>query len=41
MGTFVVAIMAGFSFGYCIMDIIEKRRSEARIEEFIKEFNKD
>jgi hypothetical protein len=35
----ITTIMAGFAFGYCIMDIIEKHRANKRIEEFMKEFD--
>lgn len=33
----IVAIMAGFSFGYCVMDIINNYRSEKRINELLKQ----
>jgi hypothetical protein len=33
----IVAIMAGFSFGYCVMDIIRNIQSERRIEEMLRE----
>lgn len=34
----ITSIMAGFAFGYCIMDIIQNYRANKRIEEFVKEF---
>ena len=34
----ITSIMAGFAFGYCIMDIIKNYQSERRIAEFMKEF---
>jgi hypothetical protein len=33
----IVAIMAGFSFGYCVMDIIRNIQAERRIEEMLRE----
>jgi len=30
--------MAGFAFGYCIMDIIRNYQSNKKIEQFVKEF---
>lgn len=33
----IVAIMAGFSFGYCLMDIYRNYRAEKRIEEILRE----
>lgn len=35
----ITTIMAGFAFGYCVMDIIRNYQSERRINEFMKEFN--
>jgi hypothetical protein len=35
----ITTIMAGFAFGYCVMDIIRNYQSEQRINEFMKEFN--
>jgi hypothetical protein len=32
----IVAIMAGFSFGYCVMDIIRNIQSERRINELLR-----
>ena len=34
----IVTMMAGFAFGYCVMDIIQNYRSNKRINEFVKEF---
>jgi hypothetical protein len=34
----IVAIMAGFSFGYCVVDIIQNYRANKRLEGFMKEF---
>lgn len=34
----ITTIMAGFAFGYCVMDIILKYRSNKQIEQFVKEF---
>lgn len=39
MGTIIVACMAGFSFGYCIMDMIDNRRSRIKLDEFLQEVN--
>lgn len=33
----IVVIMAGFSFGYCLMDIYRNYQSEKRINELLKE----
>jgi hypothetical protein len=33
----IVAIMAGFAFGYCVMDIIRNYQSERRINELLRE----
>jgi len=33
----IVAIMAGFSFGYCVMDIIRNYQAEKRINELLAE----
>jgi len=33
----IVSIMAGFSFGYCIMDIISNYRANKRVEQFVKD----
>jgi len=33
----IIAIMAGFSFGYCIMDIFRNIQAERRINEILKE----
>jgi len=34
----IVTMMAGFAFGYCVMDIIKNYRSNKQIEQFVKEF---
>jgi hypothetical protein len=34
----IVAIMAGFSFGYCVVDMIQNYRANKRLEGFMKEF---
>jgi hypothetical protein len=34
----MIEIMAGFAFGYCIMDIIRNYQSNKRINEIVKEF---
>jgi len=33
----IVAIMAGFSFGYCLVDIYRNYQAEKRINELLKE----
>jgi hypothetical protein len=32
----IIAIMAGFSFGYCVVDIIRNYQSERRINELLR-----
>jgi len=34
----ITSIMAGFAFGYCIMDIIQTYRANKQIEQLVKEF---
>jgi len=34
----ITSIMAGFAFGYCVMDIIKNYRANKQIEQFVKEF---
>jgi hypothetical protein len=34
----ITTIMAGFAFGYCVMDIILTYRSNKQIEQLVKEF---
>ena len=34
----IVAIMAGFSFGYCVVDMIQNYRANKRIDALVKEF---
>lgn len=36
MGTEIIAIMAGFSFGYCIMDLIQNYRTERAVDKLLK-----
>jgi len=36
----IVAIMAGFSFGYCIVDMFKNYQSEKRLAEFLQEIEK-
>ena len=33
----ITSIMAGFAFGYCVMDIIRNYQAEKRINELLKE----
>lgn len=33
----IVAIMAGFSFGYCVFDIYQNYQANKRIEQFVKD----
>lgn len=33
----ITTVMAGFAFGYCIMDIIQNYRANRRIEQFVKD----
>jgi len=37
----IVSIMAGFAFGYCVMDIIRNIQAERRINQFIKDLEND
>ena len=37
----ITSIMAGFAFGYCVMDIIRNYQSERRIEEALRETLKE
>lgn len=37
----IVAIMAGFSFGYCVMDIYRNYQAEKRINELLAEVTKE
>jgi hypothetical protein len=34
----ITTIMAGFAFGYCVMDIIKNYQSNKRINKFVKGF---
>jgi len=36
----ITSIMAGFAFGYCIMDIFKNYQSEQRMKEFLKGFER-
>jgi hypothetical protein len=33
----IIAIMAGFSFGYCLVDIYRNYQAEKRIDELLRE----
>jgi hypothetical protein len=33
----IVAIMAGFAFGYCVMDIYRNYQAEKRINELLRD----
>jgi hypothetical protein len=33
----IVAIMAGFAFGYCVMDIIQNYQTNKALDELLKE----
>jgi hypothetical protein len=35
----IVSIMAGFAFGYCVMDIFRNYQAEKRIEKFIRDLD--
>lgn len=35
----ITSIMAGFAFGYCIMDIVRNYQAEKRIEQFVKDLD--
>jgi len=35
----IISIMAGFAFGYCVMDIIRNYQSEQRLKEVMKEWD--
>lgn len=37
----ITTIMAGFAFGYCVMDIIQNYRANKRIDQFVKEFQQN
>lgn len=34
----ITSIMAGFAFGYCVVDLIMNYRSNKRLESILKEF---
>jgi len=36
MGIEIVAIMAGFSFVYCIIDIIQNYRAKRQVDELLR-----
>jgi hypothetical protein len=36
----ITTIMAGFAFGYCVVDLFLNYRSNQRINQFMKEFEK-
>lgn len=33
----ITTIMAGFAFGYCVVDIVLNYRANRRIEQFVKD----
>lgn len=33
----IVSIMAGFAFGYCVLDIISTRRAQKQLDEILKD----
>jgi len=33
----ITSIMAGFAFGYCVVDIIQNYRANKRIDELLRE----
>lgn len=35
----ITSIMAGFAFGYCVVDLFRNYQSEQRMKEFLKEFD--
>jgi len=35
----ITSIMAGFAFGYCIMDIVRNYQAEKRIQTFINDLD--
>lgn len=35
----ITTIMAGFAFGYCVVDIVLNYRANRRIEQFVKDLN--
>jgi hypothetical protein len=37
----ITTIMAGFAFGYCVVDLIQNYRSNRRLNEFMKDFIND
>jgi len=37
----ITTIMAGFAFGYCVMDIIRNYQSEQRLKEYMEGFEKE
>lgn len=36
----ITSIMAGFAFGYCLVDLFRNYQSERRLNEFLKEFER-
>lgn len=34
----ITTLMAGFAFGYCVVDIIRKHQANKQIEQFVKDF---
>jgi len=37
----ITTIMAGFAFGYCVMDMIRNYQLEQRLKEFMKDFSNE
>jgi hypothetical protein len=37
----IIAIMAGFAFGYSVTDLVMNYRSHRRINEYVKEFTNE
>jgi hypothetical protein len=37
----ITTIMAGFAFGYCVMDIILTRRANKRLNEMLKDLTEN
>lgn len=35
----ITSIMAGFAFGYCLVDLFRNYQSERRLNEFLKDFD--
>ena len=37
----IISIMAGFAFGYCVVDIIQNYRSKRQVNELVKSILED